>query len=218
MAKKKRKILLKPSKAYSVFEKTIERSLNLTELAKPVEVIITAKKTDAHVDASDLLRASLVLGVSAMDSYFTGVFAERFVRYVQKKGVNEKIVEILKKANVTIEVALELLSMERPYRRLRTLIDVHLSKCTTQSTGVIDDLFLAFCIKDFSNNISKLKRRRSLISSINSAVNRRHKIVHEGDLNSHGNINKLTERDAKRKLKDIILFVAGADEILRNQL
>jgi hypothetical protein len=218
MARGKKQKTLKPSKAYYAFEKTIERSLNMAELVKPVETIIKAKATTANVDASDLLRASLVLGVAAMDSYFTGIFAERFIRYIQKKGVNDKIVEILEKANFTIEVALELIAMDRPYRGLRTRIDEHLSKCTTQSTSVIDDLFLAFRIKDISYNISKLKKRKRLISSINRSVKRRHQIVHEGDLNSHGKMNKITEVDIKKKLKDIIIFVAGADEILNNQL
>ena len=218
MAKKKRKRILKPSKAYLAFEKTIERSLNLTELVKPVELIIKAKRTEANVDASDLLRASLVIGVAAMDSYFTGIFAERFIKYIQKEGVNDKIVEILEKANFTIEVALELLAMDRPYRRLRTRIDEHLSKCTTQNTHVIDDLFLAFRLKQFSKNISKLKNRKSLISSINSAVKRRHQIVHEGDLNSHDKMNPIIQKYVKQKLNDIVTYVAGADEILRNQL
>jgi hypothetical protein len=218
MVKKKIQKALHPSRAYFVFEKTIERSLNLIELGQPVITIIKAKATNANVDASDLLRASLVLGVAAMDSYFTSIFAERFIRYIKRMGINNKIVEILKKANFTIEVAVELLAMERPYRGLRTRIDEYLSKYTTQNIEVIDDLFLAFCIKDFSKHISRLKRRKRLMSSINSVVKRRHQIVHEGDLNGHGTMNKIDEKDVRRKLQDIILFVAGADEILQKQL
>lgn len=218
MTKKRKKKVLRHSKSYAAFEKTIERSLNLAELTQPVEIILKAKPTNANVDASDILRASLVLGVAAMDSYFTDVFAEHFIRYIQKNGSNDKIVSILEKANFSTEVFLELLAMDRPYRRLRTRIDEYLSKCTTQNTTVIDELFIAFRIKNFSQNISKLKRRKRLISSINSAAKRRNQITHEGDINSHGKINRITEIDVKRKLNDIVVYVAGADELLFNAL
>jgi len=221
MAKKKTKKTTKkkcPTKAYLAFEKTIERSLNLIVLQKPTESIIRASKTNKHVDSSDLLRAALVLGVAAMDSYFTDVFAERFVPYLKKKGPNKVMVGLLEEAGLGVEMALQIMTMQRPYRRIRTLVEGSLEKRVTQKTHDIDKLFLAFGLKDFSEHVARLKRRKTLLASIRNAVNRRHKIAHDGDMNSHGKLNPITPRDIKHKLKDIVLFVSGADEILQSQL
>lgn len=217
MGKKKVK-QLKPSKAYMTFEKMMERSLNLAELQKPVDAIVKAAGQQSNVNSSDVLRISLVLGVAAMDSYFTNVFAERFVTYLQKKGPNKNIVHLLEKAGLDIETTLKIMTMDRPYRRIRTLIENYLDNHVTQRSEVIDELFLSYHLKDFSENIEKLQNRRTLISSIRNAVTRRHQIVHEGDINSRGKLNSLTLKDIRRKLKDIVVFVAGADEILQKQL
>ncbi len=72
--------------------------------------------------------------------------------------------------------------------------------------------------KTFTQNIAGLKRRKTLLASIKNAVTRRHKIVHRGDINSHNKLNPITKKDVEHKLKDIILFVSGADEILKRQL
>ena len=217
MVNRKAKIL-KPSKAYMTFEKILERSLNLIVLQKPTESIIRASKTNSHVDSSDLLRAALVLGIAAMDSYFTDVFAEKFVAYLQKKGPNKAMVSLLENAGLDIEKALSIMTMMRPYRRIRTLVEESLEKKVTQTTNKIDDLFLAFDLKNFTQHIEQLKKRKTLLRSIRNAVNRRHKIVHEGDINDYGKLNNLSVKNVKRKLMDVVDFVAGADEILQKQL
>jgi len=221
MAKKKTKKKAKkksPSKAYFTFERTIERSLNLIVLQKPTERIIIAHKTTSQVDSSDLLRAALVLGVAAMDSYFTDIFAERFVPYLKKKGPNQAMVDLLQEAGLGVETALKIMIMRRPYRRIRTLVEDHLEKKTTQETNKIDKLFLVFALKNFTEHIARLKKRRTLLRSVTNAVKRRNKIVHGGDINSRGKLNPITTEDAKHKLNDIVLVVAGADEILQSQL
>lgn len=216
MAKKSKN--MSPSKAYLTFEKKIERSLNLIVLQKPTESIIKASRTTSYVDSSDLLRAALVLGVAAMDSYFTDVFAERFVPYLRKKGPNKAMVSLLESAGFGTETALKIMAMERPYRHIRTLVEESLEKKVTQTTSVIDDLFLAFDLKNFTQHIEQLKNRKTLLRSIKNAVNRRHKIAHEGDINSHGKLNPITRNDVRHKLKDIVQFVSGADQILQSQL
>ena len=170
------------------------------------------------MDSSDLLRAALVLGVAAMDSYFTDVFAVRFVAYLREKGPNEAMVALLEEAGLGVETALKIMTMKRPYRRIRTLVEESLAKKVTQKTDDIDKLFLAFALKNFTHHIARLKKRKTLLASIKNAVKRRNTIAHEGDIHSHGKLNPITARDLKHKLNDIVLFVAGADEILQSQL
>jgi len=213
MAKKQ----MKPSKSYEKFEKVIQRSLDLLSLQKIMEAKISPAKKE-KMNLSDISRAAIVLGIAAMDSYFTDIFAERFIPYLKQKGTNKNITKILAKARLDVEVTLELLSMERPYRRIRKLIEVYLDQHTTQRTKVIDELFLAYNLKNFSDNVQKLKKRRNLLITIELLVERRHKIAHEGDLNSYGKLNNVNLREIRRRIEDVVKYVSGADEILQLQL
>lgn len=225
MAKKKRRTAKqeavrqpRPSKSYMTFEKVIQRSLNLIALQQPVEEIMALAPQKQSIDLSDMTRASVVLAVAAMDAYFTDVFAERFVPYLKQKGKNQTLIAFLDRAGLDTECALELITMDRPFRRIRTLVETHLERTTTQKMAVIDELFLAYNLKHFSANVEKSRRRKKLLASINILVRRRHNIAHEGDMNSHGRVNSIDPRKIKKRVTDVVTFVAGADEILHKQL
>lgn len=213
MANKK----LKASKSYEKFEKVIQRSLDLISLQKILEGKISSAKKK-KMNLSDISRAAIVLSIAAMDSYFTNIFAERCIPYLRKKGKNKNITKFLEKAGFDVEVALELLSMDRPYRRIRKLIELYLEQHTTQRTKVIDELFLAYNLKNFSNNVQMLKKRKNLLRTIELLVERRNKIAHEGDLNLYGRLNKVDLGKIRRRIEDVVKYVSGADEILQLQL
>ena len=78
-------------------------------------------------------------------------------------------------------------------------------------------IFLAYGFENFSTNVQKLKRRRILLRSIEILVNRRHEIAHEGDMNSRSRLNPIDSKEIKRRMKDIITFVSGAEELLSKQ-
>jgi hypothetical protein len=207
----------KLSRSYEKFERTVERSLNLMSLQQGIQKVFNAGNQD-KVDPSDLTRAAVVLSVAAMDAYFTDVFAERFIPFLKNKGPTDKICEILNKAGLNTKVALELLSKDRPYRRIRTLIEQYFDRHTTQRVETIDDLFLSYGIKNFSQNIQKLKGRKRLLRSIKIIVERRHKVVHEGDLNAHRRINPINYNEMKRRIIDVVAYVSGAEQILQTQI
>jgi hypothetical protein len=208
----------KPSKSYLEFEKVILRSLNLISLQETLEKMLPRDKNEGKVDLTDLARAAVVLSVAAMDSYFTDIFAERFIQFLKKNGPTEKIIEVLNKTGFNIRLALELLSTERPYRRIRTLIEENLERHTTQKAETIDALFLAYGLKDFCNHVQNYKRRKRLVRSVEILVERRNQISHDGDTNSYGKLNPITPKDIKKRITDVITFVSGADEILQKQL
>ncbi|ELP30166.1 hypothetical protein RBSWK_05924 [Rhodopirellula baltica SWK14] len=114
-------------------------------------------------------------------------------------------------------MALELLAMDRPYRRIRNLVDAHLQRTTTQRFDAIDELFICYGMKDFCQNVQKNKNRKHLLASVAKIVERRHKIVHEGDLNSHRRLSPIDALQTKRRVADVLSFVAGADELLQRQ-
>jgi len=208
---------LQASKAYFRFEKVALRSLNLLSL----ELILAQRglaDTGTTLEIADLSRAAIVLAVAAMDAYFTGIFAELFVPYLKKKGCNKHTCEILTKAGLNVQTAVELLTMERPLRRVRRLIDNYLDNRVTQKMHAIDSLFLAYTITNFSDRIQKLNNRRNLLRSVELLVTRRHMIVHDGDMNAHGRLRPIKPREITKRIKDLQLYVRGADELLRKQL
>lgn len=208
----------RPSKSYLRFEHVMKRALDLVTLQVPIEKIMAMQPSQQGLDLSDMSRAAIVLAVAAMDSYFTDVFAERFVPFLKKKGPTPEMVAFLEKAGLNTQCALELLAMKRPYRRIRTLIETHLELRTTQKVAVIDELFLIYGLKDFSHHVQRLKRRKKLTAAIENLVKRRNKIAHEGDVNSHGRVIPVDPDKTKRRLLGVLTYVSGADELLHKRV
>jgi hypothetical protein len=205
-----------PSKSYLRFETVIQRSLNLLTLQLAVERLLAGQKSPP--DASDMTRAAVTLAVAGMDAYFTGVFAERLVPFLKKKKTPPKaLCDLLQKAGLNTVTALELLGMDRPYRRIRKLMDCHLEKHVSQRVEVIDELFLSYGLKDFCGHVQRKAKRKNLLKSVQILVGRRHEIAHKGDVNSHGRLQKITPTQIKTRVMHLVKFVASADEILQNQ-
>ncbi len=206
-----------PSKAYLKFESVMKRSLDLVALQKPIEKIMALAPDSKPLDLSDMTRAAVVLAVAAMDSYFTDVFAEYLIPFLKKRGATKVMVELLEKAGLDTRYALRLLATKRPYRRIRTLIETHLEYTTTQKVTAIDELFLAYGVKDFSLQVQKMKKRTKLLAAISRLVKRRNMIAHEGDMNSHRKVIPVDPGRAQRWIQDVLVYVSGADELLKRR-
>jgi len=205
------------SKAYARFEEVIKRSLDLLSMQQLVENLVAASRSP-H-DLSDMARASIVLAVSAMDGYFTDVFAEKLVPFLKKKKKAPKsMIEFLECAGLNTEVALELLGMARPFRRVRTLVETHLELRVTQHVEAINRLLRVYGFKEFCSQVEGKARRKRLIGSIQTLVRRRHDIAHKGDLNSHGKLKKLDLSTTKKRVMDVVKFVSTAEELIQKRL
>jgi len=205
----------------SIFDKTIDRAIKQIALYRKLSDVSLKKPDMITDDLSDLIRTALVLGVSALDAYFTNKFVEKLVPYLQKKGPTDGIVDIVNKAWFNTKVALEMLPKDRnkrPYRKLRTLVEQYLEKFVTQKFDTIDDLFLSMSLKDLCKNAEKKSKRINLCRRIEIAIEWRHKIVHKGDLNDHGNLCTITDKDTEKRLKEIKLFVEKCDEIINSRI
>ncbi len=157
-------------------------------------------------EASDMGRFAIVLAVASMDDYFTRKYAEVMVKAIKKHGVNSSFTNMLEEAGLDLAGALELLSMERPYRKIRTLAQDYYQNYTTQSTSKIDKLYETIGIASLSKHAERRSKRKTLITSINELVKRRHKIVHSGDLTRTGKIQKIDTRLVNR-INDVRIFV-----------
>ena len=210
-----------PSKAYLRFEGVIRRSLTMLRLQKAVAKVQEEKRPNSPIDLSDMSRASVVLAVAAMDSYFTDVFCERLVRFLKTKGATKELAKFLVDAGYTPEFSLRLLVEKAPFRKIRQIVDAKLERHTTQALEAIDNLFAIYGVKDLSAKVAGIAAKRDkkrLLLSIRKLVSRRHNIVHEGDLNRLGKPVQADPDEFARRIKSLILFVSKADEFLHKEL
>ena len=195
------------------FLKTIDRSHDLIKL-----YISLAQKGagESHPAASDVVRGAIVLAVAAMDQYFTRRFVEMLNPYLKANGSTHEIVKLLQKAGLDTEQALIMASMDRPYRRIRTLVDNYLAKYTTQRFEVIDELFVCFGLKDLTKHASAKTKKTHTLTKVTALVTRRHAIVHDGDLNRHGHLTTIDPKRVLKQISALLDFVKASDEILEN--
>lgn len=152
--------------------------------------------------------------VAAMDAFFTRRFAELLVPFLKKNGANARLTTLLQAAGLDTHVALELAVMDRPYRRIRSLVQQHLSTYTTQRFHAIDELFLGLGVKDLSKHAQGLIKRKRLLRSVELLVERRHLIVHEGDIAQNGGLNVVDAAELSRRLADVRTYVIHADSLI----
>jgi hypothetical protein len=198
------------------FDKTIDRCKELirthTELKKAHENGLDA------FPSQDILRAAIVLAVAAFDAYATDCFAEKFVVYIKRNKIDDSLEKLLLDSGFTVKFSLELLDTDRPYRKIRTLIDRHYAKYTTQKLNVVDGLFLQYRIKSITKNAAKKSGKNvdRILGSVNKIIDRRHSIVHDGDYDEFSRIKSVTSADIRR-IGDLKILVDNMDLIVENR-
>ena len=75
-------------------------------------------------------------------------------------------------------------------------------------------MYEAINLKKLSANAEKKSKLKTLKRSIQIAINQRHRIVHKGDLDSHGKLRDIKIKDVEFRLKKIQTFVEHADDII----
>ena len=209
------------SKAHKKFEDIYLRgysmlyaSQRLFEQWKKSDDDEAPKRYNDSIALSDMGRSGVVIAVGAMDTYFTDRFCENFVPFLKKNKPTKKLIELIENAGLDVASCLQMFAMERPFRRVRNILDDHLQNIVTQKIEAIDGLYKCYSIPSLSNGIEKRTKRTTLLPSIKIVVNRRHRIVHAGDLNSHGKISSFNPKEMEKRLRHMALFVKTADEIL----
>lgn len=199
------------SKAKEKFDKTLARCNEMVNLYNKLKI-------KGDIPPQDVLRGAIVLAVAAFDAYATDCFSEHFIDYIKRNKIDDSIIALLTDAGFDLRFALELINTERPYRKIRTLIDKHYSKYTTQKIKVIDDLYKLFHLSKITHNAAKKagKKPENLLKSVEKLVERRHCIVHDGDYNDHNRITNVTERDIKR-IASLKVLVNNMELIIENK-
>jgi len=165
-------------------------------------------------DYDDLGRASIVLAVAAMDSYFTEAFIEKLVPYLMSNRPSKRLVEILEGSGFGIADALQLLNQFNPLSRVKKSLERALEKYVTQSTDKIDYLFLAYGYKDLCVHAANKTKRKRLLQDLRHLVERRHQIVHDGDYYKNKKLRRFSQSSTTREIQALEAFVGACDGIL----
>ncbi|WP_296235966.1 HEPN domain-containing protein [uncultured Pseudomonas sp.] len=206
-----------PSNAHSKFLKTIKRCESLVDSYKQLQAIDQANGV-AVPTPKDIVRGAVVLAVAALDTYVTDAFSEKLVPYLQRYKPDDELIELLYKSGLDTKEALVLLGMERPYRRIRTLIENYYGSYTTQKFDVIDQIFRPYRLANVTENAARKSGKPSIKTSVGKLVERRHQIAHAGDYNRHGRIIDINEEQIAKRIKQLELLVTSMDEILCNRV
>ncbi|EGQ7692055.1 hypothetical protein D0810_18840 [Vibrio cholerae] len=206
------------SKAYKRFDHTMHRAEAMFGASLAFVQNSNGKISDQHLWVQDSIRASIVIAVSAMDAYFTKKFEEVLVVVLKKGGPKKDLVLRLEKAGLDTRECLLLLNMQRPYRRIRAMVEAYFEKFVTQKFDVIDELYVGFSLKNLSSNAAKKTGYATCLSSIGKLVEKRHQIAHEGDMNKHGKIRKINPQEVQKRFAMLRRFVRAADEIIESKV
>jgi hypothetical protein len=206
-----------PSNAHGKFLKTIKRCESLVDSYRQLQAIDQANGVVVPTP-KDIVRGAVVLAVAALDTYVTDAFSEKLVPYLQKYKPDDELIELLYKSGLDTKEALVLLGMERPYRRIRTLIENYYGSYTTQKFDVIDQIFKPYRLAKITENAARKSGKPSIKTSVGKLVERRHQIAHAGDYNRHGRIIDIDEVQIAKRVKHLELLVTSMDEILCNRV
>ena len=197
------------ARAIRRFSQAIERAENLLNFAENLQ--------DENI-RKDNIRMAIVLAISGMDGYFTSKFRDIITPYLYNNEPGDDLIKLLENAGLNTRTALELIWMDRPLRRIGTLIERHFDRYTTQRFEAIDELFKAIGLQKLSENAERKIGRKTLRSSVSRLVTKRHQIVHDADINSHAKQRSVNLDETRRRIKDVKLFVMACDEILENRI
>jgi len=129
-----------------------------------------------------------VLAVGAVDAYVHDKVSENLVPFIKRALKNnsndlEPIEKILKRAEVQTRQYLSWLTFDRPFVKVRQVIDSHMSYESLQHPGSIRDAFILIGKRDIWSRCSKLMNRteKEISDQLVDLARRRNQIVHEGD-------------------------------------
>ena len=125
------------SKAHAKFAQTVHRAWLMANLRNGLlENQIIIGDGDLS-DYDDLGRASIVLAVAAMDSYFTEAFTEKLIPFLKSRRPTKELIKKLEGAGFGLAEALKLLNEKDPYGPIKSVLENYLEKYVTQSVDKI---------------------------------------------------------------------------------
>lgn len=190
------------------FDQVMERCRKLLHVSDGPEVEKSV--------CDDIRRYVVVLSVSALDAFASDRFMENFTKHIKSHKLSEIEVKLLQESGVTVELVLELLKgmSEHPFGVIRSLVEQHFKKHSCQSFKSINNLYKYLGIMHIVDDTLRTADRKKLPSKITKMLERRHKIVHEGDFDGKHNLRSIDRKEVERWLKATQMLVESMDEVV----
>ncbi|MBM3880404.1 MAG: hypothetical protein FJ280_01045 [Planctomycetes bacterium] len=207
--------------AKEAFGATINRARGLIALHQELCPIGAPRQ-----EYADILRAAVVFAVSAMDAYFHDKIGEKVVPLVRMKAGRNlpgKLVETIR-AGTTHDRLIEIMLEERPLAHVATIVRRSLADATIQNVGKIDNALKVLGCEDAWFHAAKTlgTSRKKIKKIVQPYVDRRHDIVHEGDLgkgkkNKHS-LKRITRPYTATAVDRIENFVQAVDGFIDSKI
>lgn len=193
--------------------------------SKDVVVVIRDGSTLSRDDFStsaldDLLRASLVMAVAAMDAYFHAKILRYVVSHSRKASPSGRLLN----ERILVSDFIEGRKRQRANTALRAALERNLSYQSLQHPEKIADALGLIGVCKFWDEIAKaLKRaKKDLCDEIGAIVRRRNQIAHEGDLSQSKKARNQDRSIANKYVRDSITtlkqFVDAADVLINSKV
>jgi len=180
------------------------------------------KRTDFSKDAlSDLLRASLVMVVSAIDAYFHAKIIA-YVVALANKGT--AMPPALSNAKISVADFVKAKKYERPMTVVRNALAEYLGYQSLQAPDQIASALSWLGVADFWNQVAARMgaTRANVTSGLKAIVKRRNQIAHEGDLSqskkARNKSRPLTPKEVRRALAFSLKLIPRAEREINSQL
>ena len=212
--------------AFDAFNRTLERAQSLVDVHC---VSFPKGRPPKGGEPDDLLRAVVVFAVSAVDSYIHDKIIENVVRIVvycgkRGSGFPGHLIDVMKSA-ITTEKALTLIYRKRPDQEVQKIMRQHLSERTFQDPGKIEAAMRYLGLSDLWEPVRvrlRLSSKDRAKKFIQSYVNRRHHIVHEGDIYKskkyRHQLRPITRPYARNCVRDVKKFVKVLNDVIDQHL
>lgn len=182
-----------------------------------------------HTYMSELLRAALVMSVSAMDNYFHEIITERCWNQLSNTNLDESSnlnnikISIVDAKNAVARKTKD--SKSRPGGILKKSIQTHFQSQTYQGSISVENGLATIGIKKIWKKVSVkmdgYDDGEDVKKELNKIVRRRNQIVHESDIPKSIKLNKMTPRDISHtKTKEMVDFLSSfilcVDDVVRS--
>ena len=202
----------KKTKAKSRFDDTIIRCNALTALYDSTK-------------NNDLLRAAVVLGVSAMERYLKDRFLELFIPFLKneqkRKGIGKWNVatdRLLEESGINADFWKEstLCSSQKTLSRLSKRVrDYVRTRMVLQRRKSIEGLYACYGLKDIIPFAVGKAERKKLWDSVEKLIKRRHQVAHDSDYLYAGKLDFVDKKEVVRRVGHVNKLVNYIDEILQ---
>ena len=175
----------------------------------------------------DLLHASVVLAVAALDKYCKDRFMEFFESYYNGKAHGRNLCkdckEFLEKAGVTVEYMLSVYQAKEenpslsPTYEISEKLKEHLYKSTFQSSDAITELFQCYGLKEIIKNAVGKVQSENVFELVERMIYRRHRIAHTADYGKEMELKEIRKAEVECWLRSLDDMVNSLDSILENR-